>query len=57
MSASLSIWRLIREVYTYEGARIWWTGRNGLLGGARPCDSPREEVERVLEVLITGAFA
>lgn len=50
----LSTWRLLREVYRYEGARIWWTSRNQLLGGGRPCESPVDEVERILHGLADG---
>lgn len=49
-------WRLCREVYRYDGARIWWTARNALLDGRRPCDSEPDDVLAVLSMLADGAF-
>lgn len=49
------LWRLVRDVYTYEGARIWWVSPNPLLGGHQPCDSHPEDVDVVIDVLASGA--
>ncbi|MEE9178228.1 MAG: hypothetical protein V3U46_07335 [Acidimicrobiia bacterium] len=53
---SLSLWRLIREVYTYDGARIWWTSRNRLLDGKRPIDADHNDVVCVLHGLAEGVM-
>jgi hypothetical protein len=50
----LSVWRLIREVFTYEGARIFWTHRNALLDGVAPKDADVEDVKGLLHALAEG---
>jgi len=53
---TLTLWRLLRDVYTYEGACIWWRARNRRFGGQRPCDSDIAEVKLVLYSLSAGAM-
>lgn len=45
-------WAALRAVYTPEGCRVWWEGRNRLLNDERPCDVwERGEKDRVLGLL------
>lgn len=52
--------KLLREVYTREGAEIWLHGRKRSLGGQRPIDLMREgrfqTVVHAVERLRTGAM-
>ena len=50
------LWRLIREVYTYKGARIWWTSRNQMLDGQAPRDAAFDDVHALIQGLIDGVY-
>ncbi len=44
------------EYYTEEEAQLWWTSKQPLMGGERPCDSADVESLRVLDLLDSGAY-
>ena len=55
---------LASEVYTPAGVLTYWSARNGMLDGRRPCDITRERdaegmraIVRTLDVLASGSFA
>ena len=51
----LSTWRSIRDIYHYQGARLWWSSPNPLMDGKRPCDDEGRALD-LIDMLASGAF-
>ena len=47
---------LLGELFTKEGAEIWWNSRNRLLEGQRPYEVETAKAVALLDALADGAY-